>query len=158
MNVNILAVGKIKEKYIKEGIAEFVKRLSAHCNTDIIEVADESAPENLSTRDEQSIKFKEGEKLLRHIKGGYTIALDIKGKKFISESFADKLNSIMLEGDSTVNFVIGGSLGLSEEVLNRADLRLSFSDMTFPHQLMRLILLEQIYRAFRIINNFPYHK
>ncbi|MDO5040712.1 MAG: 23S rRNA (pseudouridine(1915)-N(3))-methyltransferase RlmH [Peptoniphilus sp.] len=158
MNVNILAVGKIKEKYIKEGMSEFTKRLSAHCNTRIIEVADESAPENLSQKDEESIKVREGEKLLRHLKDGYTVALDIRGKKFTSESFAAKLKDIMLEGNSTVNFVIGGSLGLSEEVLNRADLRLSFSDMTFPHQLMRLILLEQVYRAFRIINNFPYHK
>ncbi|CDZ74244.1 rRNA large subunit methyltransferase [Peptoniphilus sp. ING2-D1G] len=158
MNVNILAVGKVKEKYIKDGIGEFIKRLSSHCNTSIIEVADESAPENLSQRDEENIKAKEAEKLGRYIKGGYTIALDINGKKFTSESFAHKLKDIMLEGNSTVNFIIGGSLGLSDEILSLADLRLSFSDMTFPHQLMRLILIEQIYRAFRIINNFPYHK
>ncbi|WP_138160461.1 23S rRNA (pseudouridine(1915)-N(3))-methyltransferase RlmH [Peptoniphilus catoniae] len=158
MNINIIGVGKVKEDYIKEGVKEFTKRLSSHAKVEIIEVPDEAAGENLSEKDKQIVIEAEGERLKRHIKSGYTIALDIKGKKLSSEAFAEKLKDIMLEGNSTINFLIGGSLGLSEEILKEADFRLSFSDMTFPHQLMRLILLEQVYRCFRIINNYPYHK
>lgn len=158
MNINILAVGKVKEKYIIMGIEEFAKRLTPHSNVKIIEVADEPAPEKYSQNEEEKVKQKEGEKLLKHISAtDYTIALDLKGKTLSSEEFAEKIQSIMMES-SNINFVIGGSLGLSQEVLNICNYRLSFSKMTFPHQLMRLILIEQIYRAFRIINGYPYHK
>lgn len=158
MNINILAVGKVKEKYILMGIEEFAKRLTPHCAIKIIEVPDEPAPEKLSKSEEEKVKQKEGEKLLKYISpSDYTIALDLKGKTLTSEEFADKISDIMME-TSTINFVIGGSLGLSEEILNKSEYKLSFSKMTFPHQLMRLILIEQIYRAFRIMNGFPYHK
>ena len=158
MNINIIVVGKIKENYIKQGIKEFEKRLSAHCNLKIIELADEKTKENASQKEIDLVLDKEGSRIEPYLDGFYNIALDIKGKKMDSIKFADKLDNLMLDGISDINFIIGGSLGLSDEVLKKSDLRLSFSDMTFPHQLMRLILLEQIYRAFRIINNFPYHK
>lgn len=159
MNINIIAVGKVKEKYILNGIAEFSKRLTPHAKVNIIEVPDESAPENLSESEMEIVKNKEGEKLLKKIKDqDYVITLEIKGKKLTSEKFASKIEEIQLNGNSTIDFVIGGSLGMSEDVMKRSDFALSFSDMTFPHQLMRLILIEQIYRAYRIINNYPYHK
>ncbi|MBP2025531.1 23S rRNA (pseudouridine(1915)-N(3))-methyltransferase RlmH [Peptoniphilus stercorisuis] len=159
MNINIIAVGRVKEKYILNGIAEFKKRLTPHAKINIIEVSDEAAPENLSNSEMEMVKAKEGEKILKKIKDqDYVITLEIKGKNLSSEDFAKKIENIQLNGKSTIDFVIGGSLGLSEEVMKRSNFALSFSDMTFPHQLMRLILIEQIYRAFRIINNFPYHK
>lgn len=158
MNINIIAVGKIKENYIKQGIKEFEKRLSAHCKLQIIELADEKTKENASQKEIDLVLDKEGSRIEPYLEGFYNISLDIKGKKMDSIKFADKLDNLMLDGISDINFIIGGSLGLSDEVLKKSDFRLSFSDMTFPHQLMRLILLEQIYRAFRIINNFPYHK
>jgi 23S rRNA (pseudouridine1915-N3)-methyltransferase len=158
MNINIIAVGKIKEAYIRDGIKEFEKRLSSHCKVNIVELADEKTKEDASQKEIDLVLKKEGERIDSQLKGHYTIALDIKGKKLDSIKFADKIENLMIDGISDVNFIIGGSLGISDDILKKADFRLSFSDMTFPHQLMRLILLEQIYRAFRIINNFPYHK
>lgn len=159
MNITIISVGKLKEKYLKLGIEEFSKRLSKYCKINIIEVPDEKAPESLSPAEMEAIKAKEGEGILKHIKEGmYVIALDIKGKMLSSEELAAHLENLGVIGNSNIVFVIGGSLGLSKKVLDRSDYRLSFSLMTFPHQLMKLILLEQIYRAFRIMKNEPYHK
>lgn len=159
MNIKIISVGKIKEKYLKLGIEEFTKRLSKYCKLEIIELEDEKAPENLSEKEMENIKNKEGNKILSNIKeNAYVIALAIDGKNLSSEELADKLNNLSIMGTSNIVFIIGGSLGLSNGVLNRADFKLSFSKMTFPHQLMRLILLEQIYRSFRIIKGEPYHK
>ena len=159
MRINIVCVGKIKEKYLKLGIDEFKKRLSKYCKLDIIELDDEKAPENLSDKEMEMIKDKEGKKILAKIKDtSYVIALAIDGKSLSSEELADTINKLGIRGISNITFVIGGSLGLSDEVLSRADYKLSFSEMTFPHQLMRLILLEQIYRSYRINNGEPYHK
>ncbi|SNS53157.1 23S rRNA (pseudouridine1915-N3)-methyltransferase [Anaerovirgula multivorans] len=159
MNITIISVGKLKEKYLKLGIDEYSKRLTRYCKLSIAEVPDEKAPENLSDAEIETIKRKEGESVLRYIKEGmYVIALDIKGKMLSSEKLASHLENLGITGNSNIAFVIGGSLGLSKEVLKRSDYKLSFSPMTFPHQLMKLILLEQIYRAFRIIKNEPYHK
>ena len=159
MRINIVCVGKIKEKYLKLGIDEFKKRLSKYCKLDIIELDDEKAPENLSDKEMEMIKDKEGKKRLAKIKDtSYVIALAIDGKNLSSEELADTINKLGIRGVSNITFVIGGSLGLSDEVLSRADYKLSFSKMTFPHQLMRLILLEQIYRSYRINNGEPYHK
>ena len=159
MNINVIGVRKIKEKYLKLGIDEFKKRLSKYCKLDIIELDDEKAPEKLSEKEMIMVKEKEGKKILSKIKDtSYVIALAIDGKNLSSEELADKMSDLAVRGNSNITFVIGGSLGLSDEVLNRADYKLSFSKMTFPHQLMRLILLEQVYRAYRINNNEPYHK
>lgn len=159
MNINVIGVGKIKEKYLKLGIDEFKKRLSKYCKLDIIELDDEKAPEKLSEKEMIMVKEKEGKKILSKIKDtSYVIALAIDGKNLSSEELADKMSDLAVGGNSNITFVIGGSLGLSDEVLDRADYKLSFSKMTFPHQLMRLILLEQVYRAYRINNNEPYHK
>ena len=159
MRINIVCVGKIKEKYLKLGIDEFKKRLSKYCKLEIIELEDEKAPENLSDKEMLMIKEKEGKKILSKIKdNSYVIALAIDGKNLSSEELAETINKLGVRGVSNITFVIGGSLGLSDEVLSRADYKLSFSKMTFPHQLMRLILLEQVYRAYRINNNEPYHK
>ena len=159
MRINIVCVGKIKEKYLKLGIDEFKKRLSKYCKLEIIELEDEKAPENLSDKEMLMIKEKEGKKILSKIKdNSYLIALAIDGKNLSSEELAETINKLGVRGVSNITFVIGGSLGLSDEVLSRADYKLSFSKMTFPHQLMRLILLEQVYRAYRINNGEPYHK
>ena len=159
MRINIVCVGKIKEKYLKLGIDEFKKRLSKYCKLEIIELEDEKAPENLSDKEMLMIKEKEGKKILSKIKDNrYLIALAIDGKNLSSEELAETINKLGVRGISNITFVIGGSLGLSDEVLSRADYKLSFSKMTFPHQLMRLILLEQVYRAYRINNGEPYHK
>ena len=159
MRINIVCVGKIKEKYLKLGIDEFKKRLSKYCKLEIIELEDEKAPENLSDKEMLIIKEKEGNKILSKIKdNSYVIALAIDGKNLSSEELAQTINKLGVRGVSNITFVIGGSLGLSDEVLSRADYKLSFSKMTFPHQLMRLILLEQVYRAYRINNGEPYHK
>lgn len=159
MRINIVCVGKIKEKYLKLGIDEFKKRLSKYCKLEIIELEDEKAPENLSDKEMLMIKEKEGKKILSKIKdNSYVIALAIDGKNLSSEELAQTINKLGVRGVSNITFVIGGSLGLSDEVLSRADYKLSFSKMTFPHQLMRLILLEQVYRAYRINNGEPYHK
>ena len=159
MNITVISVGKLKEKYLKLGIEEFSKRLSKYCKLDMIELDDEKCPENLSDKDMEIVKNKEGTKILSKIKiNSYVIALAIDGKNLSSEELADTISKLAVRGNSHITFVIGGSLGLSEEVLKRADYKLSFSKMTFPHQLMKLILLEQVYRAFRINNNEPYHK
>ncbi len=159
MNISIISVGKIKEKYLKLGIEEFSKRLSKYSKLEFIELDDEKCPENLSEKDILIVKEKEGNKILSKIKNNsYVIALAIDGKNLSSEELAEKISSLAVSGKSHITFVIGGSLGLSDDVLKRADYKLSFSKMTFPHQLMKLILLEQVYRAFRINNNEPYHK
>lgn len=159
MNITLITVGKIKEKYLREAIEEYSKRLSRYCRLNIIEVQDEKTPENASEKEEQQIKDKEGTALLKHIKDNvYVIALDLKGKMLSSEELSEFIKDLGVNGDSNVAFIIGGSLGLSAEVLKRADYRLCFSKMTFPHQLMRVILLEQIYRGYRIMNGEPYHK
>ncbi|MEH7299748.1 23S rRNA (pseudouridine(1915)-N(3))-methyltransferase RlmH [Neobacillus drentensis] len=159
MNISIVTVGKLKEKYLKLGIEEYVKRLSAYAKIDIIEVADEKAPEELSELEMKQVKQKEGERILAKISPDtYVIALAIQGKMQSSEELAVTLDKLATYGKSKIAFVIGGSLGLSEEVLKRSNEQLSFSRMTFPHQLMKLILVEQIYRAFRINRNEPYHK
>ena len=159
MNITIVAVGKLKEKYLKQGIEEYLKRLHTYARVEIVEVADEKAPEELSEAEETQVKQAEGQRLLSKISAdAYVVALAIEGKPFTSESFARTLDDLATYGKSKVAFVIGGSLGLSDEVLERAGVKLSFSKMTFPHQLMRLILVEQIYRAFRINRGEPYHK
>jgi len=159
VNILIISVGKLKEKYLKMGIDEYIKRLSSYAKMDIIEVPDEKAPENLSDADMLIVKEKEGERILSKIaEDAYVIALAIKGKEHTSESLAKKIDQLATYGNSKVAFVIGGSLGLSDAVMKRADDTLSFSKMTFPHQLMKLVLVEQIYRSFRINRNEPYHK
>ena len=159
MNINIVTVGKIKEKYIQEGIKEFSKRLSRYCNLKIVEVDDEKAPENLSDREMEVIKQKEGQKILSKIpQNSFIISLEIQGREISSEDLSKKMEDIMVNGINDITFIIGGSLGLSDQVRSRSDFKLSFSKMTFPHQLMRLILLEQVYRAWRIMKNEPYHK
>ncbi|MFZ3171061.1 MAG: 23S rRNA (pseudouridine(1915)-N(3))-methyltransferase RlmH [Carboxydocellales bacterium] len=159
MNIKVLAVGGIKERFIKDGIQEYVKRLGPYARLEIIEVPDEKTPEQASTAEEEQIKGREAAKLMKHIKAGtLVVALAIEGKAYSSEELAEQLQQWALKGQSDVTFVIGGSLGLHREVLERADLKLSFSRMTFPHQLMRLILVEQIYRSFKIWRGEPYHK
>ena len=159
MNISIISVGKLKEKYLKMGIEEYTKRLGSYAKIDLVEVADEKAPENLSDADMEIVKKKEGERILAKIGADtYVIALAIEGKMKSSEQLADDLQSLMTYGRSKVAFVIGGSLGLHEDVMKRSDEKLSFSKMTLPHQLMKLVLVEQVYRAFRIMKNEPYHK
>lgn len=159
MNISILTVGKLKEKYLKQGIDEYTKRLGAYAKITITEVPDEKAPENLSQEDMRIIKQKEGERLLTKIpQDAHVIALAIDGQMQTSEQLAANLNQLALHGKSKICYVIGGSLGLSDKVLERANEKLSFSKMTFPHQLMRLILVEQVYRGFRINRGEPYHK
>lgn len=159
MGITLITVGKIKEKYFRDAIAEYQKRLSRYCKLDIIEVADEKTPDKASELLEEQIKRKEAERILKYIRDDtYCIALAIDGKKMDSVSFARHIEQLGLSGKSNLAFVIGGSLGLHESVLKRANEKISFSDMTFPHQLMRVILLEQIYRGYRIINGEPYHK
>jgi len=159
MNITLICAGRIKEKYIKDAIDEYMKRLGKYCNLKIIEVEDEKAPEKLSLLDEGIIKKKESERIKRYIKEGtYVIGLDILGEMQSSEEFSGFVEKLALNGKSDVTFIIGGSIGLSLDILDNADYKLSFSKMTFPHQLMRVILLEQIYRGFRIIKGEPYHK
>ncbi|GLH63968.1 23S rRNA (pseudouridine(1915)-N(3))-methyltransferase RlmH [Parageobacillus sp. G301] len=159
MHIHIISVGKLKEKYLMQGIDEYKKRLSSYAKVDIIEVPDEKAPEHLSEQEMEQIKQREGERILAKIPNdAYVIALAIEGKMKSSEQFAASIDKLATYGKSKIAFIIGGSLGLSKQVMQRADEALSFSKMTFPHQLMRLILLEQIYRAFRINRGEPYHK
>jgi 23S rRNA (pseudouridine1915-N3)-methyltransferase len=159
VNISIVTVGKLKEKYLKQGIEEYLKRLTSYAKVEIIEVADEKAPEELSELEMEQVKQKEGERILAKIsQDTHVIALAINGKMQSSEELADSLDKLATYGKSKLAFVIGGSLGLSDEVLKRSNDQLSFSKMTFPHQLMRLILVEQIYRAFRINRGEPYHK
>ena len=150
MNITVIAVGKIKEKYIQEGIKEFTKRLSRYCTLDIIEIDDEKALENLSQREKEIVKEKEGNRILSKIpQNSFIISLEIRGEQLSSEELSKKMEKLMIGGTNHITFIIGGSLGLSDDVLNRSDYKLSFSKVTFPHQLMRLILLEQIYEAGR---------
>ena len=159
MKITLITVGKIKEKYLRDAIAEYTKRLSKYCKLEIVEVADEKTPDNASGVVEEQIRTKEGERILKHIKDdACVITLEICGKMLSSEELAEKIDSLGVRGISHIIFVIGGSIGLGTEVLKRSDFALSFSKMTFPHQLMRVILLEQIYRSYRIINGEPYHK
>ena len=159
MKITILCVGKVKEKFYRDAIEEFSKRLSRYCKLDVIEVSDEKTEEQASENEIRLVKAKEGERILKNIKDdAYVIALCIDGKQLDSEELSQKMESLGISGVSHIYFVIGGSLGLADEVIRRADYKLSFSKMTFPHQLMRVILLEQIYRAYRIMNNEPYHK
>lgn len=159
MKITIISVGKIKEKYLKDAIAEYAKRLGKYCRLEIIEVADEKTPDQASETVEEGIRAKEAERILKNIKDDmYVITLEIQGKMLTSEELADKIETLGIQGKSSIAFVIGGSIGLGKAVSDRSDFALSFSRMTFPHQLMRVILLEQIYRGFRIINREPYHK
>jgi len=159
LNITIISVGKLKEKYLKMGIDEYVKRLGSYAKIDLVEVADEKAPEQLSEAEMDIVKRKEGERILAKINDGvHVIALAIDGKMKSSEELAENIESLMTYGTSKIAFIIGGSLGLHEDVLKRADDKLSFGKMTLPHQLMKLVLVEQIYRSFRIIKGEPYHK
>ena len=150
---------EVGQQKIRDAIAEYSKRLSRYCSLQIIEVADEKTPDAASEAVEEEIRRKEGERILKQIRDDmFVITLEIGGKMLSSEEFADKINSLGVQGKSSITFVIGGSIGLGQEVLRRSDYALSFSKMTFPHQLMRVILLEQVYRGYRIINGEPYHK
>ena len=159
VHINIICVGKIKEKFFKDAIDEYVKRLSRFCKLEITELTDEKIPNSLNSAIEEQIKQKEGLDIISHIKtDSYIITLDLNGKAYDSIEFSNKLDSIYSNINSNITFIIGGSLGLSKEVLAKSNDIISFSNMTFPHQLIRIFLLEQIYRAFKIINNETYHK
>lgn len=159
MKITLITVGKIKERYFEDAVKEYAKRLSRYCKLEIVQVADEKTPDGAGEALEAQIKEKEGQRILAHIKDGtYVIALAIEGDMLDSVELSRKLSRLGVEGKSQIAFVIGGSLGLSPEVMARADYALSFSRMTFPHQLMRVVLLEQIYRSYRIAAGEPYHK
>ncbi len=159
MRITIACGGKIKEKFYRDAISEYEKRLGKYCKLEFLEVADEKAPDNASQAMEEQIKEKEARRLLEKIReDAFVCTLEITGKRFTSEDFASWMEQLAINGTSHIVFVIGGSLGLHESIRKRSNLALSFSDMTFPHQLMRVILTEQIYRAFRIIHKEPYHK
>lgn len=159
MKITIVCVGKIKEKFYRDAVQEYVKRLSRYCKPEIVEVEDEKTPDKAGEGLTEQIKKKEGDRILSRLKeDAYVVTLEILGKKLDSVAFSEVLSKAALSGKSHIQFVIGGSLGLCDAVSARADLKLSFSDMTFPHQLMRVILCEQIYRGYRIINGEPYHK
>ena len=157
LNINIICVGKVKEKYLKDAILEYSKRLSKYCKLNITEIADEPIPSNLSDKLAENIKDVEGNKILNSIKNSFIISLDLNGKEYSSEKFAEKINNISLNS-SNITFIIGGSLGLSKEVINNSNELICFSKMTFPHQLIRVFLLEQIFSAFKINNNETYHR
>lgn len=159
MKITVLTVGKIKEKFYTEAINEYSKRLSRYCKLNIVQVQDEKTNENCSDTEVDIVKEKEAGRLMKYIPDdAYVISLEILGKQLDSVQLADKINNLGIQGKSHIIFIIGGSLGLHKSISDRADFKLSFSNMTFPHQLMRVILLEQIYRSYRIINNQPYHK
>ena len=159
MKISVISVGKIKERYFVDAISEYTKRLSKYCQLIEVEVPDEKAPESLSDKEMIQIKDREGERILSKIKDNqYVITLEIRGKQLTSEELAAKVNQLGIEGQSDIVFVIGGSLGLSDAVMKRSNFALSFSKMTFPHQLMKVVLLEQVYRGFRIVRGEPYHK
>lgn len=159
MHIKIITVGKLKERYLVQGIAEYMKRLTKYAKMEHIEVSDEKAPENLSEAEMLQVKQKEGQRILAKVKDQeYVFALAIQGKQPSSEDFAHQINQLGIQGKSQLVFIIGGSLGLSDEVLKRSNAQISFGKMTYPHQLMRLILVEQIYRAYRINSGEPYHK
>lgn len=159
MRITIVCVGKIKERFYREAVDEYIKRLGKYCKPEIIEVPDEKTPEGAGAALEEQIKLKEGKRILEKLReDAFICTLEIGGRRFSSEGLAKWLEKLAISGTSHIAFVIGGSLGLHEDVRRRSDMSLSFSDMTFPHQLMRVILAEQVYRAFRIINGEPYHK
>ena len=159
MKITIIAVGKVKEKFFRDAVAEYEKRLRRYCKLEMIQVEDEKTPDKTGTSLDETVKRKEAERILKYVReDAFVVGLEIQGKDYDSEEFAGYMESLATKGVSHVQFIIGGSLGLHEDVCKKADLRASFSKMTFPHQLMRVILLEQIYRAFRIINGEPYHK
>ena len=159
MNITIVCIGKLKERYWTEAVQEYCKRLSKYCTLTINELKEEKAPDNASAAEEAAVTEAEGRNILKQIKKeAFVIALEIQGNALASEELSDRIKSLGIAGKSDIAFIIGGSLGLSEEVLARADFRLSFSKMTFPHQMMRVVLLEQIYRSFKIMRNETYHK
>lgn len=159
MKITVIAVGKVKEKFFREAVAEYEKRLGRYCKLEIREAADERTPDGASETQREQILLREGERILRFLpEDACVVTLEIEGRKFTSEAFAGEIERLGVSGVGHIVFVIGGSLGLHNTIKRRADLAVSFSDMTFPHQLMRVVLLEQIYRAFRIINGEPYHK
>ena len=159
MRITILTVGKIKEPYLREAVQEYSKRLGRYCRLEILETADEKTPDQLETAAAQQVCQREGERLLKRLPAdSYVITLEILGRQLSSEKFAQKIDNLAVQGISHIVFVIGGSLGLGRNIREKSDFALSFSEMTYPHQLMRVILLEQIYRSYRIINGEPYHK
>jgi 23S rRNA (pseudouridine1915-N3)-methyltransferase len=158
MKITVITVGKLKEKYLVEGIKEYTKRLSKYTKLELIEVKDEHAPENLSPKDMDLIKEKEGERINSKLKDSFIVSLAIEGKQLSSEELSKQITTITTYHNSNITFIIGGSLGIADSIKKKSNLLMSFSKMTFPHQLMKLILLEQIYRSFRINNNEPYHK
>lgn len=159
MKITVIAVGKVKEKYYRDALTEYGKRLGRYCKLEMVEVEDEKTPDGASSAEEDRIREKEAERILKYVKeDAFVLTLEIAGKMYDSVAFARKLESLGIQGNSHLQFLIGGSLGLHERVCRRADLSISFSQMTFPHQLMRVILLEQIYRSYRIIHGEPYHK
>jgi 23S rRNA (pseudouridine1915-N3)-methyltransferase len=158
MKITIISVGKVKEKYLVNGIKEYAKRLSRYTKLELIEVRDEKAPETLSSKEMDDVKNQEGKRILSRLKDSFAIALAIEGNMLSSVKFAEKIEEIKTYHHSHITFIIGGSLGLSQSIIKQSNYLLSFSKMTYPHQLMKLILLEQIYRSFRINNNEPYHK
>ncbi len=159
MKITVIAVGRVKEKFYREALAEYAKRLGRYCKLEIVEVEDEKTPDRAGAAVEQLIRKKEAERILKHIReDACVITLEILGKEYDSEQFASELERMAIQGISHIQFIIGGSLGLHEEIKKKADQAVSFSKMTFPHQLMRVILLEQIYRGYRIIHREPYHK
>lgn len=158
LNINVICIGKVKEDYLKSAINEYSKRLSKYCNLNIIELPDEKLPNKLNDSIIHDIKFKECNKIVEHIrKDSYVICLDLNGKQVSSEDFSKKLDDIALNFNSSITFIIGGTLGLTKNVLNLANENLCFSKMTFPHQLIRVFLLEQIFRAFKISKGETYH-
>ena len=159
MNITIVCIGKLKEKYWTQAAAEYSKRLSGYCNLEIVELKEARLPDKAGAAEELAVKEAEGREILKRLKDNmYVITLEVKGNTLSSEKLADKIEKLGLSGHSNIAFVIGGSLGLSEEVSRRADFKLSFSEMTFPHQMMRIILLEQVYRSFKILRGETYHK
>ena len=159
VHINIICVGKIKETYLKDAISEYSKRLSKYCNLNILELSDEKIPNNANEKDCLIIKDKESKNILNQIKkDSYVICLDLKGKQYTSEEFAKKIDNISLNYSSSITFIIGGSLGLTQKLLNMANQKICFSKMTFPHQLIRVFLLEQLFRSFKISNGETYHK
>lgn len=159
MNISIICVGKLKEKYWTAAVGEYSKRLKSYCSLEIVELKESRLPDKAGPAEELAVKEAEGEEILKRIKDNmYVITLEVKGKMLSSEKLAEKIENLGIDGNSNIAFVIGGSLGLSEAVSKRANFKLSFSEMTFPHQMMRVILLEQVYRSFKIIRNEAYHK
>lgn len=159
MNISVICVGKLKERYWSDAVAEYSKRLKSYCSLDIVELKESRLPDKAGSAEELAVKEAEGSEILKKIKDNmYVITLEVKGKMLSSEKLAAKIENLGIDGVSNIAFVIGGSLGLSEAVSRRADFKLSFSEMTFPHQMMRVVLLEQIYRSFKIIKNETYHK